>query len=149
MRITQTVKFPTLVRAYVAEPRLPLANMAMPRTQVAMDLAARLRLPPARLVQFRIFLQYFQVLHGMRSPNSIIRLNPTARFRSTLATPQLPAHRAALYLDDTVSRAALGRREPPADDETHSAHRVFLRRSLPAARPHRARAIRKSHRKNA
>src|SRR6202044_481272 len=60
MRIAQTVKLPALVRAYVAEPRLPLANMAMPRTQVAMDVAARLRLPPARLVQFRRFLQYFQ-----------------------------------------------------------------------------------------
>ena len=47
MRIPQAVKLPALIRAYVAEPSLPLANMAMPRTKIAVHFAASLSLPPA------------------------------------------------------------------------------------------------------
>src|SRR5271156_4322321 len=106
MRVTQTVKFSAFVRANVAEPRLPLANMAMSRTKIAMHFAAGLRFPPARFVQFRRFLQYFQALHGEHSSASIIRPNRSIRFCGTISTPLLPAPHAALYRDNMVSCAA-------------------------------------------
>ena len=80
MRVPEAVKFAALVRANEAEPGLPLANMAVPRTEVAMHFAVRLRLPPARFVERVGFLQYFQFLHGTHSSNPIIRLNPRTRF---------------------------------------------------------------------
>ena len=67
MRITQAVKLPALIRPYVAEPSLPLANMAMPRTKIAVHFAASLSLPPASFMLWPVqrpgFLQNFQLGH--------------------------------------------------------------------------------------
>src|ERR1700683_4734479 len=49
--IAQTVKLPALVCANETEARLPLADVAVPRTQVAVNLAVGLRVPPTRFVQ--------------------------------------------------------------------------------------------------
>src|ERR1700727_2983663 len=47
VRVAQTVKLPAFVCANETETGLPLADVAVARTQVAVHLAVRLRLPPA------------------------------------------------------------------------------------------------------
>src|SRR6266404_49180 len=49
--IAKAIKFATAVHADKTEATLPFANVAMPRTQVAMDAAVRLALPPLRFMK--------------------------------------------------------------------------------------------------
>jgi hypothetical protein len=55
------------VHADVAETSLPIANVAMPRTKIAMRFAAGLGFPPARFMQVCGFLQNLQVWHDVSS----------------------------------------------------------------------------------
>jgi hypothetical protein len=48
--VTKTIKFATTVHPDETEAALPFANVTMPRTQVAMDAAVRLALPPPRFM---------------------------------------------------------------------------------------------------
>src|ERR1700675_1281088 len=63
MRVPQAVQLAALVHADEAEACLPFPDVAMPRTQVAMQLAARQRFPPLRLMHLVSFLQYLQMFH--------------------------------------------------------------------------------------
>jgi hypothetical protein len=74
MRVPEAVKLAALVRTYEAKSGLPLANMAVPRAKVAMHLAARLRFPPPRFVEIRLFAENLQLLHIASPLNTIIRL---------------------------------------------------------------------------
>ena len=55
MRVAKAVKLAALIGADEAEARLPFADVAVPRTQIAVHLAVGLGLPPARFVQCRRF----------------------------------------------------------------------------------------------
>ncbi len=55
VRVAEAVKFPALIRADETEPRLPLANMAVPRTQIAMYFACGFGFPPPCLVKRAVF----------------------------------------------------------------------------------------------
>src|SRR5579863_707946 len=63
MRVSQAVQLAALVHADEAEPRLPFPDVAVPRTQIAVQLAARQRFPPLRFMQRVRFWQYLQVFH--------------------------------------------------------------------------------------
>src|SRR6202034_2958832 len=56
VRVAQTVKLPAFVCANETETGLPLADVAVARTQVAMNFAVGLRLPPTRFVQVLRFV---------------------------------------------------------------------------------------------
>ncbi len=49
--VTETVELAAFVHAYETESRLPIADMAMPRTKIAMRFVVRLGFPPARFVK--------------------------------------------------------------------------------------------------
>ncbi len=74
MRIPEAVKLSALVRANEAEPRLSLADMAVPRTKVAMHLAVRLSVPPPRFVQLGSLAGTLQGCHLASPLKAIIRL---------------------------------------------------------------------------
>ena len=57
MSVTEAVKLAALVRANETEPGLPFADMAVPRTQIAVHLAFVLRLPPTSFVESRRLLE--------------------------------------------------------------------------------------------
>src|SRR3989441_12915075 len=61
--VAQAVEFSALVDADEAEAALPIADVAMPRAQIAMDLVARFGFPPPRFVQGFSFLEDLQLLH--------------------------------------------------------------------------------------
>ena len=62
MRVPEAVKLAALVRANEAEPSLPLADMAVPRTKIAVHLAAGLSLPPPRFVEFGCLVENLEIL---------------------------------------------------------------------------------------
>ena len=66
--VTETVKLPAAIHANVAEPSLPSMNVAMPRTQIAVNFSAGFRFPPARFMQLFSwgfgFLKDRQFIHG-------------------------------------------------------------------------------------
>jgi hypothetical protein len=49
--VAKAVKFATAIHSDETEATLPIADVAMPRTQIAMDAAVRLALPPLRFVK--------------------------------------------------------------------------------------------------
>ena len=57
MSVAQAVKLAALIRADEAEAGLPFADMAMPRTKIAMHLAVGFSLPPASFVEPRCLLE--------------------------------------------------------------------------------------------
>src|SRR5438445_6179965 len=61
--VAQAVEFSALVDADEAEAALPIADVAMPRAEIAMHLVARFGLPPPRFVQGFSFLEDLQLLH--------------------------------------------------------------------------------------
>src|SRR2546422_4397302 len=61
--VAQAVEFSALVDADEAEAALPVADVAMPRAQIAMHLVARFGFPPPRFVQGFSFLEDLQLLH--------------------------------------------------------------------------------------
>src|SRR5437879_3860455 len=61
--VAQAVEFSALVDADEAEAALPIADVAMPRTEIAMHLVARFGFPPPRFVQGFSFLEDLQFLH--------------------------------------------------------------------------------------
>jgi len=63
MSVTQAVKLAALVRADETEPGLPLPDVAVPRTQVAMHLTLVLRLPPSSFVEPHRLLKPREVAH--------------------------------------------------------------------------------------
>src|SRR6266850_1867912 len=65
--VSQTVEFSTLIDPNEAESRLAGMNMAVARTKVAVNSAARLRFPPARFVQGIGLLEDIQLFHGSPS----------------------------------------------------------------------------------
>lgn len=89
MRVAQAVEFSALIRANEAEPRLPLTDMAMPGTKIAVRLAARFRLPPTGFMQRRGFLENFEALHGIRPSNQLYA-------RTSLAAASANVHATGL-----------------------------------------------------
>src|ERR1700728_511620 len=63
VRVAEAIKLPAFVCANEAETGLPLANVAVPRTQVAMDLAVRRGLPPSRFIELLRFVRGFDARH--------------------------------------------------------------------------------------
>ena len=72
MRVPEAIKLAALVRANKAEPRLPLANMAVPRTKVAVHFAVRLSFPPSRFMEFGRPAGNLEGWHLASPPNAII-----------------------------------------------------------------------------
>src|SRR5438445_1049738 len=64
-RIAQAIKLASLVDPNKTEAALPLADMTVPRTEIAVHAPVWLRFPPASLVQVAFFSQNLQVLHEL------------------------------------------------------------------------------------
>ena len=79
MRVPEAVELAALVRANEAEPGLPFADMAVPRAKIAVHLAAGLRLPPPRFVEFRSLAENLEFLHLVPPLQAIIRPFPYGR----------------------------------------------------------------------
>src|SRR5487761_239195 len=61
--IAEAVKFSALIDADEAEASLSVSDVAMPRAEIAMQLAVGVDVPPAGFVQRLGFLEHVQVLH--------------------------------------------------------------------------------------
>src|ERR1700732_2544254 len=61
--VTEAVELSSVVHANEAETCLTISDMAVPRAEVAMRLAARFGFPPAGFVQRLGFLKDFKILH--------------------------------------------------------------------------------------
>ena len=64
MRVSEVIKFAAFVCADETEAGLAVVDMAVARTKIAMNFAARLGFPPAGFVEGLLGFENFQVLHG-------------------------------------------------------------------------------------
>src|SRR5260370_36506607 len=62
--VSQAIEFSVLIDADEAESRLTGPDVAMPRTEVAVDLPRRFQLPPAGLMKLFRLLEDLQLFHG-------------------------------------------------------------------------------------
>lgn len=65
--VSEAVEFAAFIHANETEAGLAVADMAMPRTKIAMRFVIWLGFPPARFVEFGGLLQDFQIFHGIAS----------------------------------------------------------------------------------
>src|SRR6266851_753963 len=65
--IAEAIEFSVLIDAYETKPCLPGPDMAMPRTEVAVDFPRRFSLPPLGFVQLLCLLEDLQLFHGPSS----------------------------------------------------------------------------------
>jgi hypothetical protein len=70
--IAKAVEFSAFVYANETESRLPISDMAVPGTKIAMRFVVWLRFPPARFVKLGGFLQDFQIFHGIASTRAAL-----------------------------------------------------------------------------
>src|SRR5882672_2466631 len=77
--VSQTVEFSALIHSNEAKARLAGPDVAVARTEVAVDFPRRLRLPPTGLVQRIRLLEDLQLFHGSSFSDSIIPLDRVVR----------------------------------------------------------------------